>query len=93
MERRDQLRYLRASLQNRSVWGPFMAADNSDLPEMAAKEREEKRVTHLQQATAGKEQHQQQLAGGVVGCRCCCFDSRHVHCRSSKRKDSFSHVG
>ncbi len=89
MERRDQLRYFRASLQNRSVWGPSMAADNSDLPEMAAKERGKKRVTHLQQATAGREQ--QQLAGGVVGCRC--FASRHVHCRGSKRKDSFSHVG
>jgi hypothetical protein len=59
-----------------------MAADNSDLPEMAAKERGKKRVTHLQQATAGKEQ--QQLAGGVVGCRC--FASRHVHCRSSKKE-------
>jgi hypothetical protein len=35
-----------------------MAADNSDLPEMAAKEREKKKVTHLQQATAGKEQQQ-----------------------------------
>jgi hypothetical protein len=33
-----------------------MAADNSDLPEMAAKEREKKVVTNLQQATAGKEQ-------------------------------------
>jgi hypothetical protein len=31
-----------------------MAADNSDLPEMAAKERGKKRVTHLQQATAGR---------------------------------------
>ncbi len=60
MERRDQLRYFRASLQNRSVWGPSMAADNSDLPEMAAKgrEREKKKVTNLQQATAGKEQQQ-----------------------------------
>jgi hypothetical protein len=37
-----------------------MAADNSDLPEMAAKgrEREKKKVTNLQQATAGKEQQQ-----------------------------------
>jgi len=47
MKKRDQLRYFRASLQNRSVWGPSMAADNSDLPEMAAKEREKKKESPI----------------------------------------------
>ncbi len=58
MKKRDQLRYFRASLQNRSVWGPSMAADNSDLPEMAAKEREKKKshpfaASNSRQRTAG----------------------------------------